>query len=69
MIDEKCEAGIKALGFYHEKKYEQRSLGLGPSLDWSSHAADAFGLMALSYEDPQRVANFRKPIVFPVGIA
>ena len=46
MIDEKCEAGIKALGFYHEKKYEQRSLGLGPSLDWSSHAADAFGLMA-----------------------
>ena len=31
----------------------------------SSHAADAFGLMALSYEDPQRVANFRKPIVLP----
>ena len=27
----------------------------------------AFGLMALSYEDPQRVANFRKPIVFPKG--
>ena len=38
---------------------------LGPSHDWSSHAADAFGLMALSYEDPQRIANFRKPIVFP----
>ena len=37
----------------------------GPSHDWSSHAADAFGLIALSYEDPQRVANFRKPIVFP----
>ena len=26
---------------------------------------NAFGLMALSYEDPQPVANFRKPIVFP----
>ena len=57
--------GIEALGFYHERKDEQRSVGLGPSHDWSSHAADAFGLMALSYEDPQRVANFRKPIVFP----
>ena len=65
-FDEKqCEAGIEALGFYHEKKDEQRSVGLGPSHDWSSHAADAFGLMALSYEDPQRVANFSKPIVFP----
>jgi hypothetical protein len=43
----KCEAGIEALGFYHEKKDEQRSVGLGPSHDWSSHAADAFGLMAV----------------------
>jgi len=63
--EKKCEAGLDALGFYHEKKDENRSVGLGPSHDWSSHAADAFGLMALSYEDPQRVANFRKPIVFP----
>ena len=63
--EKKCTAGIEALGFYHERKDEQRSVGLGPSDDWSSHAADAFGLMALSYEDPQRIANFRKPIVFP----
>ena len=63
--EKKCTAGIEALGFYHERKDEQRSVGLGPSHDWSSHAADAFGLMALSYEDPQRIANFRKPIVFP----
>ena len=49
----------------HEKKDEQRSVGLGPSHDWSSHAADAFGLMALSYEDPARLASFRAPIVFP----
>ena len=66
----KCEVGIEALGFYHEKKDEQRSVGLGPSHDRSSHAADAFGLMALSYEDPARVASFRGPIVFPkVGVA
>jgi hypothetical protein len=34
-----------ALGFYHEKKDEQRDVGLGP--EQSSHAADAFGLMAI----------------------
>ena len=33
-------------------------MGLGPSHDWSSHAADAFGLMALSYEDPARLCKF-----------
>jgi phage terminase large subunit len=25
---------------------------LGPEHDWSSHAADAFGLMAICYEGP-----------------
>jgi phage terminase large subunit len=47
------EAGLEALGFYHEKKDEQRDVGLGPSHNWSSHAADAFGLMAIAYEEPQ----------------
>ena len=40
-------------------------MGLGPSHDWSSHAADAFGLMAISYEDPQRVARFNRKLVYP----
>ena len=44
---------------------EQRSVGLGPSHDWSSHAADAFGLMAISYEDPARNANFHRAINYP----
>jgi hypothetical protein len=55
----KCEAGIEALGFYHEKKDEQRSVGLGSSHDWSGYAADAFGLMAISHEDPERSAAQR----------
>ena len=38
---------------YHEKKDEQRDVGLGPEHDWSSHAADAFGLMAIAYEEPR----------------
>lgn len=49
----KTEAGRDALGFYHEKRDEDRNVGLGPEHDWSSHAADAFGLMAIKYEEPQ----------------
>ena len=39
-----------ALGFYHERRHEQRDVGLGPDHDWSSHFADAFGLMSIAYE-------------------
>jgi phage terminase large subunit len=46
------EAGREALGYYHEKKDEARNIGLGPEHDWSSHACDAFGLMAIYYEEP-----------------
>lgn len=47
------EAGRDALGHYHERRDEHRSVGLGPEHDWSSHGADAFGLMAIAYEEPQ----------------
>lgn len=54
-INEKpCDAGLQALGWYHEKKDEARGVGLGPDHDWSSHAADAFGLMAVDYVEPQQ---------------
>lgn len=49
---ETTEAGRDALGYYHERKDEARNVGLGPEHDWSSHAADAFGLMAIAYEMP-----------------
>ena len=48
--DVKTEAGREALGFYHERKDENRNVGLGPDHDWSSNSADAFGLMAIVYE-------------------
>lgn len=52
-FDEKgTEGGIAALGWYHEKKDENRNIGLGPEHDWSSHGADAFGLMCSAYEEP-----------------
>lgn len=49
----KCEGGLAALGWYHEKRDENRNIGLGPEHDWSSHAADAFGLMCVAYEEPR----------------
>lgn len=56
------EPGREALGFYHERKDETRNIGLGPEHDWSSHAADALGLMAICYEQPGKAAAFNRPI-------
>lgn len=60
------EAGRDALGWYHEKQDEKRSIGLGPEHDWASHSADAFGLMCVAYEEPKikaREPQFRKRAV------
>lgn len=48
----KCAGGLKALGWYHEKRDPKRGIGLGPNHDWSSHSADAFGTAAVAYEEP-----------------
>ena len=57
---DKCAAGLDALGWYHEKKDEQRGVGLGPEHDWSSHGADAFGGMALESEELTKVRTKSK---------
>ena len=44
------QPGIEALGWYHEKKDDIRQIGLGPDHDWSSHGADAFGLLCIAAE-------------------
>jgi phage terminase large subunit len=56
------EAGRDALGWYHERKDENRDIGLGPDHDWSSHAADAYGLMSIVYE---KVGKQVKPMRDP----
>ena len=56
------EAGRDAVGYYHEKKDDVRNVGLGPEHDWSSHAADALGLMAICYEAPGRGGDFNRAI-------
>ena len=55
------EAGRDALGYYHEKRDEARNMGLGPEHDWSSHGADAFGLMCVAYEQPKKAGNWAAP--------
>jgi phage terminase large subunit len=57
-----CKGGLDALGWYHEKRDENRQIGLGPDHDWSSHGADAFGLMCVVYD---RHTNEVKPIADP----
>jgi phage terminase large subunit len=59
------EGGRLALGYYHPKRDETRNVDLGPEHDWSSHAADAFGLMAISYEEPSKTSNFNRKIEYP----
>lgn len=63
-VRDKTESGRLALGFYHEKRDDNRDIGLGPDHDWSSHDADAFGLMALKFDD---LATHQKatPMNFP----
>lgn len=51
--EEKTKGGRAALGWYHEKRDQVRGIGLGPNHDWSSHAADAYGLVNVAYEAPK----------------
>jgi phage terminase large subunit len=55
---DKTQGGLDALGWYHEKMDEHRNIGLGPDHDWSSHAADSFGLMCVAYEPPVKAPVF-----------
>jgi len=54
------QAGLDALGWYHEKRDEARNIGLGPEHDWSSHGADAFGLMCVAHEEQPAQKNDAK---------
>jgi phage terminase large subunit len=56
--------GLDALGWYHEKRDDHRNVGLGPEHDWSSHAADAFGLVCVAYEDHSApVRQYQPPVL------
>lgn len=65
--EESCKPGLDALGWYHEKIDETRGIGLGPDHDWSSHCADAAGLMAIAHKPPVIVRP--SPTYFPSEFA
>jgi phage terminase large subunit len=58
--EQTTSGGVEALGSYHARKDEARNIDLGPEHDWSSHAADAFGLMCVVYEEPRTPKMERK---------
>jgi phage terminase large subunit len=64
--EEKCAPGLTALGWYHEKKDDNRDIGLGPEHDWSSHSADSFGLGCIAYEEPQASVDV-EPVYYGSG--
>lgn len=65
--EDTTRAGLDAIGWYHEKRDESRNIGLGPDHDWSSHAADAFGLMAVAYEAPREKPKPRERVAVGGG--
>lgn len=54
-------SGRAALRAYREKWHEERDVGMGPLHDWASNSADAFGLMAVDYEAPKKMASIVLP--------
>lgn len=59
--EDTTEAGRDALGWYHEKRDDDRNIGLGPEHDWASHGADSFGLMCIAYEEPKKLTPIKYP--------
>ena len=60
--DENTKGGREALGWYHERRDEARGMGLGPEHDWSSHGADAFGLVAIYRQGIKQNDSWDEPI-------
>lgn len=56
---ETTEGGREALGWYHEKRDPVRGIGLGPDHDWSSHASDSFGAIAIFQKSHGQKENWR----------
>lgn len=62
--EETTQAGLDAVGFYHEKRDETRNIGLGPEHDWSSHGADSFGLLAIVADSIGSGVAVAKPLEY-----
>ena len=65
------ESGREALGWYHEKRNEDRDIGLGPEHDWSSHGCLVGGSMIQTDKGfaPIECVRVGDSVVTPAGIA
>lgn len=63
--EDNCRAGLRALAHYHEKIHEVTRAHMGPEHDWSSHGADAFGLLCVDYRAPS--TSLEKPLTPALG--
>lgn len=52
--EDATKPGVRALGHYHEKIHENSKARMGPEHDWSSHASDAAGIIALTFTPPKK---------------
>jgi phage terminase large subunit len=62
-----CDAGVEALGAYHERLDEKRSVGLGPEHDWASDASDSFLMMCQLYEEPRATIKPAEREIYRAG--
>jgi phage terminase large subunit len=60
--EETTKAGRDALGWYHADLDEARGIDLGPDHDWSSHAADAFGMISIYDMTRKTDDSWNRPI-------
>jgi len=63
--------GRDALGWYHEKRDEQRNIGLGPEHDWSSHGCLVAGTLIKTRQGqvPVETVNTEDEVLTPAGWA
>lgn len=59
---EKCRYGLESLWSYQREWNEQRSeFKDNPLHDWTSHDADAFRILAVGFQPPVKLTDFKKP--------
>ena len=63
--EDNCRAGLRTLAHYHEEIHEVTRAHMGPDHDWSSHGADAFGLLCIDYRAPS--TSLERPLVPSMG--
>lgn len=60
MNEETTGPGVEALGWYHEKRDDERDIGLGPEHDWASHGCFDGSTKVLTRYGTRRIMDLPK---------